>query len=75
MEQAKRELEQLLERVSYGEEMILTQDGRVVARIVQEANPVPIAEAYSQRIGWGKDLVLWVSPDFDAPMDEFSRYV
>jgi prevent-host-death family protein len=77
IEQAQRELLRLLERVAGGEEMVITRDGRPVARIVPDHTPQTNGAAGDQpkgRVGWGKDLIKSVSADFDAPLDEFREY-
>ena len=72
--------ERLLERVSRGEEMVLTQDGREFARIVPTLTGNPdhsgkSSEPWTGRTGWGAGMVKWISPDFDAPLEEFREYM
>lgn len=60
--EAKTQLSQLLERVSRGEEVIITRRGREVARLVP---PRPARRTFGMDRG-----VFEVPPDFDAPLPE-----
>jgi prevent-host-death family protein len=65
--EAKAHFSELIEKVLVGEEVIVAKDNKPVARIVplKPAKPVP---------GTGKGQILFVSPDFDAPLDDFAEY-
>jgi prevent-host-death family protein len=74
IEQAQRELLKLVEQVVSGEEMVITRDGRPVARLVPDHGAAPSRKADRQP-GSAKGEILSVSPDFDAPLDEFREYM
>jgi hypothetical protein len=48
-----------------------TDAARPVARIVGEPKPAP----QPRRLGTLKGAVLYVAPDFDAPLDDFKEYM
>lgn len=60
--QAKTHLSRLLERVAAGEEIDITNRGRVVARLVAP-------ERAELRLGFDRGRI-WVAEDFDAPLPE-----
>ena len=62
--EAKTKLSSLLARVSHGEEIVIAESGKPVARLV------PIKQNVNRRkpgIDKGK---AWVADDFDAPLPE-----
>lgn len=63
-------LPELLAGMVGGEELILTADGvpvAVVTRLEHTSWPsVP---------GTAKDRSFWMSPDFDAPLEDFAEYM
>lgn len=69
VDQAKRRLEELIEQASQGEEVIITRgDGasfKLVPTLSEEPRP---------RFGSAKGQV-WMSDDFDAPLDDFEDYM
>jgi len=64
IQQAKASLSKLLQRVSLGEEVIITKAGKPIARIVAAK-----AGQKKPQLGWAKGRV-WIAHDFDAtPQD------
>ncbi|AEP13145.1 MULTISPECIES: type II toxin-antitoxin system Phd/YefM family antitoxin [Chloracidobacterium] len=63
-------LPELLAGMAGGEELILTADGvpvAVIKRLERTSWPsVP---------GTAKDRPFWMSPDFDAPLEDFAEYM
>jgi prevent-host-death family protein len=59
--EAKTHLSRLLERVSAGEEIVITRRGEEVARLV------PVRAAGARRLGIDRDRYV-VPDDFDAPL-------
>jgi len=70
LEVAQAKLAELLRQVALGEEITITANGRPVARLVGVARP---PRARPQR-GCLKGKI-WMSPDFDAPLEEFKDYM
>ena len=60
--EAKTHLSRLLEKVAAGEEVEITNRGRVVARLVGPARRTP-------NFGFDRDRV-WIADDFDDPLPE-----
>ncbi len=64
--EAKTQLSRLLQEALAGEEIVIARDGVPLVRLVPvEAKPQSI-------LGLVPGIVL--SPDFDAPLDDFSDY-
>lgn len=69
LEQAQSSLADIVHRLSAGDEIIITEGDRPVARII----PVPPNKPPRQ-LGTMRGSVLAISPDFDAPIDDFKDY-
>ena len=68
--EAQAKLPDLIHGLSPGAEVTITENGQPVARIVA-ATP-----ARSQRVlGTMRGTVLYMAPDFDAPLDDFKEYM
>jgi prevent-host-death family protein len=67
--QAKAQLEELVEKASQGEEVVITRGDGVSFKLVptRERGPRP-------RFSSAKGQV-WMSKDFDEPLDDFSDYM
>jgi len=67
-------IEELIGQVKHGEEIILTDHGLVVAKII----PFGLTEkAEMAQPGVWKKLPkkLWISDEFDQPLDDFKEYM
>jgi prevent-host-death family protein len=62
--EAKTHLSRLLRRVRAGEEIVIADAGRPVARLV------PIAAASGPRVLGGDEDVVRIADDFDAPLPD-----
>lgn len=67
--QARREFDQLLERASRGEDVLITKDDRPLARIT-----APSKEEKRKRQFGSVEGEIWMSEDFDEPLDDFQEY-
>jgi prevent-host-death family protein len=63
---AKARFSELVQRAMMGEEIIVTKENRPVVKIVQ-IKPV------KRKPGTGKGV--WMSPDFDEPLEDFKEYM
>jgi antitoxin (DNA-binding transcriptional repressor) of toxin-antitoxin stability system len=64
-------LSELIEQLHPGEEIIITRDQKPGARLVGETKP----SAKPQRtLGTLRGTVLYMAPDFDAPLADFKEY-
>jgi prevent-host-death family protein len=68
--QARRQFDQLLERAFRGEDVLITKDDRPLARITSPSTP----EKKRERQFGSVEGEIWMSDDFDEPLDEFREY-
>ena len=72
IEEAQAGLTDLIHRLSPGEEVLIIENERTVAKLtVAPAEP----EKKPRVLGSMKGTVLYMAPDFDAPLDDFKDYV
>lgn len=73
LEQAGANLPQMIQKVRHGEEVVITEGSEPVAKLVSipekhaEEKPHP-------KFGSGKGLLVYMAPDFDAPLEDFADY-
>jgi prevent-host-death family protein len=72
IEEAQAKLPEIIHQMQPGEEVVITEDNRPVARIVG-AQSVPRAKA--RQPGTLRGTVLYMAPDFDAPLEDFKEYM
>lgn len=65
---AKARLPQLVRETLAGDEVIIAKDNKPLVKLV------PVASGRRQP-GTGKGLVLYMAPDFDAPLEDFEDYM
>ena len=53
-----------------GEELVLTSLGETVAVVTK-----PSRTSWPCQPGTAKDRTFWMSPDFDAPLEDFAEYM
>lgn len=73
VEHAAARLPSLVEEAKPGAEVVLTENNRPVVRLVpvrSETDEEALRRA-QPRFGNGRGLVLYMSPDFDAPLGDF----
>lgn len=70
LEQARENLERLIDRAATGEEVIIMRDSEPLAKIVS-------AMRYSTRpvFGSAKAVLVHMADDFNAPLEEFREYM
>jgi prevent-host-death family protein len=68
VEEAQARLKELIEKLAPGEEVVITENEQPVAKLVA----APPAE---RKLGTLKGTVLYMAPDFDAPLEEFKEYM
>jgi prevent-host-death family protein len=67
--EAKSRLSELVQRARSGEEVVISRDNKPVARLV------PLGGMGQPRApGSGKEQVLQIAADFDAPLEDFRDY-
>ena len=67
---AKDYLQELIDGMVPGEELVLTSQGESVAVITK-----PPRTSWPCQPGFAKDTNHWMAPDFDAPLEDFEEYM
>lgn len=70
LEDAQSRLKELVAQLAAGDEIVITENDRQVAKLV--AAPV---DKPRRKIGTLRGSVLYMAPDFDAPLEEFKEYM
>ncbi|ODT05574.1 MAG: prevent-host-death protein [Mesorhizobium sp. SCN 65-20] len=69
--EAKAKFSELIERVEAGEEIVVTRDGKAVAKIA----PPPETNLSRQSIIGAMKGKIWIADDFDELGPEWDEYV
>ncbi len=72
MHEAKTQLSKLVEAVESGEEIVITRNGKDVARLVA-VQPDKPKSTWEQLAGLGEGQGWWISEDFNEPDEEIER--
>ena len=69
IEEVQAHLPEMIKALGAEEELVILSNGQPVARLKPEGvKRVPV-------LGTGKGTVLYMAPDFDAPLEEFKEYM
>lgn len=68
IEEAQATLKELIDKLAPGEEVIITDNQQPVAKLVA-------ARPAERKLGTMRGTVRYMAPDFDDPMDDFSKSV
>jgi prevent-host-death family protein len=71
IQEAQSRLSELIHRLAPGEEVIITENNQPVARLTLTAPP----ERMPRQPGTLRGTVLYMAPDFDAPLEDFKEYM
>jgi prevent-host-death family protein len=72
IQEAQAQLAELIHRLTPGEEVVITENNQPVARLV----PAPGTRGRQpRRPDTLRGTVLYMAPDFDAPLDDFKEYM
>jgi prevent-host-death family protein len=69
IQQAQAQLPDLIHQLAPGDEVVITENNQPVARIVP-----PLSPPSSRKLGSLRGTVLYMAPDFDAPLEQFEDY-
>jgi antitoxin (DNA-binding transcriptional repressor) of toxin-antitoxin stability system len=69
VEEAQAKLKDLIAKLAPGEEVIIIDNQQPVAKLVATAKPT------ERKCGTLKGTVLYMAPDFDAPLEDFKEYM
>jgi antitoxin (DNA-binding transcriptional repressor) of toxin-antitoxin stability system len=67
---AQSSLSELVAEMVPGDELVLTTADEPVAIVTR-----PPRTSWPSEPGTAKDRSFWMSPDFDAPLDDFAEYM
>jgi antitoxin (DNA-binding transcriptional repressor) of toxin-antitoxin stability system len=70
IQDAQANLGAVIDQLSVGEELIVTRNEEPVAKLARLA-----PASWPCKAGSAKDKILWIAPDFDAPLEEFREYM
>ena len=70
LEEAQAKLPELLAQLQPGEQLTITAEGKPVAEVKKTQRT-----SWPCQAGTAKDRVLWMAPDFNAPLDDFKEYM
>lgn len=71
VQDAEADLSGLIHQLAPGDEIVITEDNQAVARLT----PVAVSPDRPRRPGTLRGTVLYMAPDFDAPLDDFREYM
>jgi prevent-host-death family protein len=69
LEEAQAKLKELIDNLAPGEEIVITQNQQPVAKLVSARPP------QERQLGTLKGTVLYMAPDFNAPLEDFREYM
>jgi len=73
VEEAQEHFAELLEKIRLGDEVVVLKDAQPVARIMRpEAEPIA---RVTPQPGNMAGALVYMAPDFDAPLEDFSEYM
>jgi prevent-host-death family protein len=67
IEEARTKLAELIHGLTSGEEVVITENNQPVAKLVAPPQPPRTVP----KLGTQRGSVLYMAPDFDAPLEEF----
>jgi len=70
LDEAQARLREILAGLGPGEEVVLTDNGQPLAKLVKT-----VRTSWPCKAGSAKDTVHWMAEDFNAPLDEFKEYM
>ena len=71
IEKAQATLKELIGSLAAGEEVVITDNQQPVAKLIA----VPEVPRKPRQPGTLRGTVLYMAPDFDAPLEDFKEYM
>ena len=72
LKEAQSGLADIIHRLTPGDEVVITENDQPVARLVPT---LPIPKKAHRLLGTMKGTVLYMAPDFDAPLEDFKEFM
>jgi prevent-host-death family protein len=69
LEEAQAHLAELITKLTPGEEYVITDKQRPVARLL------PVQTKALRKLGTMRGSIKYIAPDFDEPLDDFKEYM
>ncbi len=69
--EAQAKLSELIHALTPGEEVIIMENNQPIARLL----PAKMLQRQPRRSGTLRGTVLYMAPDFNAPLDDFKEYM
>ncbi len=70
IEEAQTNLRDIVAGLQPGEELVLTDNGQALAKLVRAGR-----KSWPCKAGSAQDTDHWMTPDFNAPLAEFKEYM
>ena len=70
LDEAQARLREILVSLQPGEEVVLTDNGQPLPKLVKT-----VRTSWPSKAGSAKGKILYIAPDFDAPLEEFKEYM
>ena len=70
LDEAQARLREIVASLQPGEEVVLTDNGQPLAKLVKT-----VRTSWPCKAGSAKGKLIYIAPDFDAPLEEFKEYV
>jgi antitoxin (DNA-binding transcriptional repressor) of toxin-antitoxin stability system len=72
IQEAQANLAELVHALTPGDELVITENDQPVARILRASGE---PQRPPRRLGTLRGTVLYMAPDFDAPLEDFKEYM
>jgi antitoxin (DNA-binding transcriptional repressor) of toxin-antitoxin stability system len=72
IEEAQAKLSDLIHGLQPDEELVITENDQPIARLIPADIP---AQRKPRQSGTLRGTVLYMAPDFDAPLEDFKEYM
>jgi antitoxin (DNA-binding transcriptional repressor) of toxin-antitoxin stability system len=70
IEEAHTKLPELIHSLLHGEELVITENDRPIAKLTRSPRT-----SWPCQPGSAKDKSHWMAEDFDAPLEDFKEYM
>lgn len=73
IDEAQSRLKELIRELAPGDEIVITEDQKPVAKLVSQAPAPPKPPRPAP--GFLRDMITYIAPDFDAPLEDMKEYM
>jgi len=70
LQEAQADLGKIILQLQPGEEIMITDQGLPLAQVKKTSRT-----SWPCKAGSAKNDIIWISPDFDSPLDDFQEYM